>query len=129
MRLTMLVLVVMCLALVMVPAQAATGLPIGSVDAVWVQPLDGSPGQTAGALGLKWPDLGSVKLDTLPVFSTIKPQVIIANGNPGVSVLPGLAAVVETETAVKLKAGIVYLPTTKYKAGWFIGAQVLAVSW
>jgi len=109
-------------------AQAQAGLPIGSVDAVWVQAVDGSGGSLAGVIGLKWPSIGATKLDALPVLNTIKPQILVQHGDLGTSILPGFAVMVETDTAVKFKVGLCYLPTSTYKTGFFVGAQLLTVT-
>ena len=124
MRMTMCVVLLLALA---GTALAQAGLPIGSVDAVYIQPMDGSGGSLAGSIGLKWPTVGGTNLNTLPVLNILKPQIVLQHGDAGTSILPGLAMIVETETAVKVKIGLCYLPTASYKTGWFVGAELLTV--
>ena len=125
--------ITIALALAPTPARAAQspGLPLAAIDAVWVQPLDGSAGFAAATIGLKWPCIGAVDLDSLPVLSTIKPQLLLgSNGGDGLplglaKINPGIAALVETEAGLRFKAGLVYLPVTRYRLGWFVGANLL----
>ena len=120
-----LVLGALALTLGAVGAQAAgLELPIEGGTAVWIQPLDGSAGSMGAALSLTLPEkyVGEV------VSGLIRLDVIVHPEGGQVRVDPGLSISLETDVGIPVKVGIVALPLTDYKVGWFVGATIFQTS-
>jgi hypothetical protein len=122
-------LVVAVLLALSAPVMAAgiPGLNITGGDAVWVQAVDGSPGSVGGLIGLKWPTVGKTDLDILPVLNLVKANVLFREVNGTLEVDPALSMSLETAGSVKFKVGVAYLPTVKYKTGWFVGMNLFTL--
>lgn len=136
MRLTMLllVIVVMCLTLVMIPAQGAPGMEIESAGIVGVFPLGGEDGfggiLVTGRLPVPW-QIGGIK-----VADVIKGGLVLRNEG---SVLDPrdlfsidktkayLALVAQARTqplGLPVSVGLCYLPLSKLGAGIVVSADL-----
>lgn len=116
-----LLVVVALVALCCGSAQAAgLQLPIDGATAVWIQPLDASPGGMGAAMSLTLP--AKIVGDT--VSQWVKLEIVVHPEGDQVRVDPGLSLSLTTDIGVPVKVGILALPLTQYKIGWFVGLEL-----
>ena len=95
-------------------------LPVEGGSAVWLQPLDGSPGSLGAAISLILPE----KIVGETVADLIRFEVVIHNEYNAVRIDPGLSISLTTDVGIPVKVGLVALPLTEYKVGYLVGAQI-----
>lgn len=102
-------------------AQAAgLQLPVEGATAVWIQPLEASPGSMGAALSLTLPE----RIVGETVAEWIKFEIIVHPEAGQVRVDPGVSLSLKSDVGIPVKVGIVLLPLTDYKIGWFVGAEI-----
>lgn len=112
--------VVVLLALCGSAQAAGLQMPLEGASAVWIQPLDGSPGSMGAAMSLTLPERVVGEL----VSEWIKFEVIIHPSGEQVRVDPGLSLSLKTDVGLPIKVGLVALPLADAKVGWFVGAEI-----
>jgi len=115
------VVVLLCISAFGMQASAAgVDLPVEGGSAVWLQPLDGTPGSMGAAIALTLPE----KIVGETVADLVKFEIVIHPEGGVVRIDPGLSVSLKTEIGIPVKFGLVALPLTQYKVGYLVGAQI-----
>lgn len=99
---------------------AGVELPIEGATAIWIQPLDSTPGTLGASLSLTLPQ----KIVGETIADLVKFEVVAHQEGEQVRIDPGLSVSLKTNVGIPVKAGLVALPLTDYKIGGMIGAEV-----
>ena len=121
MKYVLLCAVLLCCCCCCMNADAAgIELPVTGGTAVWMQPLDATPGSLGAAVSLLLPE----KIVGEAVASLITLDIIVHPEGDAVRIDPGLSIALKTDIGIPVRIGLVFLPLTQYKVGGFVGAQI-----
>ncbi len=124
-RLLVVLAVLLCCCCFLSRADAAgIEMPLEGATAVWIQPLDSTPGTYGATATLTLPE----KFVGQTIADLIKFEAVIHQEGGQVRIDPGLSLSPKTDIGIPVKVGVLALPMTKYKVGWFVGATIVQIT-